>query len=99
MAVFWLVKAPLRVDHLYRFCNDWLLRFKYAGLACAALRGLLELQVMFQLIGLSRWVGDLAENCSYKYSAKTRIFKGKGLNDYVEDDYERRGFLEGNTRN
>jgi hypothetical protein len=44
-----------------------------------------ELQVLLQLTGLSRWVGNyLAENCSYKHSTKTRIFKGKELHDYVE---------------
>ena len=67
-------------------------------LALAALLRLLELQFILQRTGLNRWSGAyLAENCGYKHSAKTRIFKLKRLNYYVEDNYERSGFLEGNT--
>jgi hypothetical protein len=95
---FWLVKSANADRPLYSFCIEFLLGSKYDGLVPVALRGLLELRVMRQLTGLSRWLGGyLAENCRYKYPTKTRIFKGKGLNDYVEDGYERRGFLEGNT--
>jgi len=38
-----------------------------------------------------------AKNYSYKRFIKTRIFKVKEVNDYVEDSYARRGFFEGIT--
>ena len=34
-AFVWAVSAPIRVDPLYSFCNEFLLGGKYDGLSCA----------------------------------------------------------------